>query len=190
MNIGEILLIALALSLDAFSAALSCGMKLPRNSYRSAGKISLAFGTFQGVMPLLGHYFSSTLLHQWIESYAAWAQAGVFALLAAKTFSDYLQDQARPHPCSCHCQNPRCLATLALATSIDAFLIGAVLGLDHRNLFVAVVIIGVVTCLNSAIGVLLGNLTLQFRGPLQTRAKLLAGSLLLFLAASALINQN
>ena len=189
MQLGTILLLALALSLDAFAAALSCGIKLPRLYYRGIWKVSLAFGFFQGMMPILGHYFSSALLHRWIASYGPWLQALVFTLLAFKTFYDYFHEKIQQTPCSsCHCRSIRCLLALAIATSIDAFLIGAVLGLAGRELFHTAIIIGIVTWINSLAGVLLGNLSLHILGPLQSKAKFLAALLLLVLAILSLLD--
>lgn len=183
MDLWELLLISLALSLDAFSVALSCGMRLPANRYRKFLKIALAFGVFQAVMPLLGSALAKYLLAQYIARYAGWISFVVFGALGAKTFYDFFAAKEEA-PAPCLCSGYRCLLSLAVATSIDAFLIGSVLGLTNVSLVVSIAWIGTITFVNSLIGCLLGNKAVGF---LNRYARVLAGAILLVLAVKALI---
>lgn len=183
MGIWELLLIALALSLDAFSVALSCGMRLPANRYRKFLKIALAFGVFQAIMPLLGSLFSRLLLARYIAQYSYLVSFVVFGVLGGKTFYDYFKSQSEEGTGSCNCEGYRCLTSLAVATSIDAFLIGSVLGLKQVSLPVAAAWIGIVTFANSLIGCLLGNKAVGF---LSRYSRPLAGVILVALAIKAL----
>ncbi len=183
MTIWELFLISLALSLDAFSVALSCGMRLPANRYRKFLKIALAFGLFQALMPLLGSVLSKYLLARYIAQYSYLLSFLVFAALGLKTFYDFFASQTEGSKEVCDCKGYRCLTSLAIATSIDAFLIGSVLGLKEVSLPVAVSWIGVVTFINSLIGCLLGNKAVGF---LNRYSRLLAGVILMVLAIKAL----
>lgn len=183
MGTWELLLISLALSLDAFSVALSCGMRLPADRYRKFLKIALAFGLFQAVMPLLGSVLAKYLLAQYIARYSGWISFLVFGALGAKTFYDFFAAGKEEAPVPCLCSGYRCLLSLAVATSIDAFLIGSVLGLSQVSLAVSVAWIGTITFLNSLIGCFLGN---QAVGFLNRYARVLAGVILLVLAVKAL----
>jgi len=183
MTQWELLLISVALSLDAFSVALSCGMRLPTNRYRKFLKIALAFGLFQAVMPLLGSVLSRYLLARFIAQYSYLISFLVFAALGLKTFYDFFASRKEETRDTCACRGYRCLLSLAIATSIDAFLIGSVLGLKEVSLAVAATWIGAVTFMNSLIGCLLGNRAVGF---LNHYARLLAGVILLALAIKAL----
>ena len=183
MTLWELLLISLALSLDAFSVALSCGMRLPANRYRKFLKIALAFGLFQAVMPLLGSVLSKLLLARYIAQYSYLVSFVVFAALGLKTFYDFFTSGTEGSKVTCDCRGYRCLLSLAVATSIDAFLVGAVLGLREVSLVMAVSWIGVVTFLNSLIGCLLGTKVVGF---LNRYSRLLAGVILMVLAIRAL----
>jgi putative Mn2+ efflux pump MntP len=185
MSLWELFLISLALSLDAFSVALSCGMRLPADRYRKFLKIALAFGLFQAVMPLLGSVLSKYLLARYIARYSFLISFLVFAALGLKTLYDFWASHAEEAKPVCACKGYRCLLSLAVATSIDAFLIGSVLGLQAISLPVAVAWIGVVTFANSLIGCLLGNKAVGF---LNRYSRLLAGAILLFLAIKALLS--
>jgi putative Mn2+ efflux pump MntP len=184
MVLWELFLISLALSLDAFSVALSCGMRLPANRYRKFLKIALAFGIFQAVMPLLGSVLSKYLLAHYVARYAGWISFVVFGALGAKTFYDFFSSSQEEAPKACTCTGYRCLMSLAVATSIDAFLIGSVLGLADVSLAVSVAWIGTITFLNSLIGCLLGNKAVGF---LNQYARLMAGVILVVLAIKALL---
>lgn len=183
MSVVELLLVSLALSLDAFAVALSCGMRLPSDRVHKFLKIAAAFGIFQAVMPLLGSLLSKYFLAQYIARYSWAVSFLVFGALAAKTFYDYFTGHEEGRQAACLCQGYRCLLSLAVATSIDAFLIGSVLGLKQVSLPVAVAWIGGVTFLNSLIGCFLGN---RAAGFLSRYARLLAGVILLALAVKAL----
>lgn len=183
MSLFELLLVALALSLDAFAVALSCGMRLPADRARKFVKIALAFGIFQAVMPLLGSLLSKYFLARYIAQFSWLVSFLVFGALAAKTFYDYFTGHEEGKQAACLCEGYRCLLSLAVATSIDAFLIGSVLGLKAISLPVAVTWIGAVTFLNSLIGCFLGNRAVAF---LTRYAHLLAGVILAALAVKAL----
>lgn len=183
MVLWELFLISLALSLDAFSVALSCGMRLPADRYRKFLKIALAFGLFQAIMPLLGSVLSKYLLAQYIARYSGWISFLVFGALGAKTFYDFFASGKEEAVKPCTCAGYRCLMSLAVATSIDAFLIGSVLGLSDVSLAVSVAWIGVITFVNSLIGCLLGNKAVGF---LNRYSRLLAGVILMALAIKAL----
>ena len=87
MTFLTVFLIALALSLDAFATAISCGIKLRRIQLLNFLKIAGMFGIFQAVMPLLG-WSVGNYIKEYIQSFAGWIAAAVFAALAAKTFYD------------------------------------------------------------------------------------------------------
>jgi putative Mn2+ efflux pump MntP len=183
MSLFELLMVSLALSLDAFAVALSCGMRLPADRLRKFLKIALAFGIFQAAMPLLGSLLSKYLLARYIARFSGLVSFLVFGALAVKTFYDFFKGHEEGKVAACLCLGYRCLLSLAVATSIDAFLIGSVLGLKAISLPVAVAWIGAVTFVNSLIGCLLGNRAVSF---LTRYAHLLAGVILAALAVRAL----
>ena len=161
MVLWELFLISLALSLDAFSVALSCGMRLPADRYRKFLKIALAFGIFQAVMPLLGSVLSKYFLAQYIARYSGWISFLVFGALGAKTFYDFFTSGKEEAPKPCTCAGYRCLMSLA----------------------VSVTWIGIVTFVNSLVGCFLGNKAVGF---LNRYARLMAGVILVALAIKAL----
>ena len=63
----ELLLIAIALSMDAFAVATCKGLCMKRLNLRHAAIIALFFGGFQAVMPLIG-WFLGTQFERYITA--------------------------------------------------------------------------------------------------------------------------
>jgi putative Mn2+ efflux pump MntP len=134
-------------------------------------------------MPLLGALLSKYLLARYLAQHSSVLSFLVFAALAGKTFFDFFTVGNQETTARCECNSKRCLLALAVATSIDAFLIGSVLGLRTVSLAMSVACIGVITFINSLIGCFIGNKAASF---LAHYSRLLAGVILAALAIKAL----
>ncbi len=79
----EVILLAIALAMDAFAVAIGLGAKTqkPSHSYvlRLAFYAALYFGIAQGIMPLIGYFLGAAMLG-WLASAAPWI--GGFILIA------------------------------------------------------------------------------------------------------------
>ena len=187
MTFITVLLIAFALSLDAFATSISCGIKLRRVRVAHFLKIAGAFGIFQALMPLIG-YGVGRFIKDYIQAFDHWIAFGVFFALAAKTLYDafFGQDEDEESGCKeCQCEKHSCLLFLAVATSIDAFVIGLVFALYNVNLIWSVLLIGVVTFIISLAGCFIGNRARKWFGKW---SEIIAGLILLALAIKALLN--
>lgn len=187
MSFITVLVIAFALSLDAFATSISCGIKLRRIQISRFIKIAAAFGLFQAFMPLLG-WTLGRFIKDYIQTFDHWIAFAVFFALAAKTLYDAFwgQDDEQDGKCKeCACDNHSCLLFLAVATSIDAFVIGLVFALYNVNLIWSILLIGVVTFLISLAGCFIGNRARHYLGKW---SEIIAGLILLVLAVKALID--
>jgi len=79
----EIILVAVALAMDAFAVALSSGMTIPRVKLIHALKIGGVFGLFQGVMPVIG-YLGGTLFAKQISAIDHWVAFVLLAIIGGK----------------------------------------------------------------------------------------------------------
>jgi putative Mn2+ efflux pump MntP len=79
---------------------------------------------------------------------------------------------------------PRVMLVMAIATSIDALAVGITFSVQDVNLLLALVLIGVITFLCSAIGVKIGSI---FGTRYRFVAELSGGILLILLGAKILI---
>ncbi|HFD31298.1 MAG TPA: hypothetical protein ENJ28_01100 [Gammaproteobacteria bacterium] len=79
----DVLILAIALSMDAFAVSISLGSKKAENTQTLALLSSIYFGLFQALMPLIG-YFGGKGVFGWVESYAHWIAFFLLLLIGGK----------------------------------------------------------------------------------------------------------
>ena len=92
MEIWEILLIGVALSLDAFAVGITDGMVEPNMRTRKALVIAFFFGLFQFGMPLIGYYLG-TALTGLVQKIAPYLSFGLLLLLGGKMIFDGVKEK-------------------------------------------------------------------------------------------------
>lgn len=191
----EVILLAIALAMDAFAVAIGLGAKSPKQtqSYilRLALVSALYFGIAQGVMPLIGYLLGAALLG-WLASAAPWIGGFILIALGGKMLYEALKpddqeaiDDAQSLEGSVsHSNNKQMLSvinhrtmfTLAIATSIDAMAAGFTLNLLALNAWLSCLIIALVTAGFSWFGVYLGKRSGTW---LEDKAEILGGVVLI-----------
>lgn len=147
----EVLILAIALSMDAFAVSIGLGAK--ENSPGLALKAGLFFGIFQALMPFIGYMGGKSVLG-WVEAYAHWIAFGLLALIGAKMIYEGLHEGIEEEISSI---TNKMMLILAIATSIDAMAAGFSLTLLDADPYVACITIGVTTFAFSWVGVLIGK---------------------------------
>lgn len=109
---------------------------------------------FQASMPLLGWFIGSSFKNM-VVAYDHWIALLLLGTIGAKLIYDGLKKEENETSCLCP-SNHLMLAGLALATSIDALVVGIGFGVLSIDIWQGVIIIGVTTFLFSVSGVLLG----------------------------------
>ena len=71
MNMYELLVLAVGLSMDAFAVAICKGLAIRTVSLKHAAWVGLWFGGFQALMPLLGYWLGSRF-QELMESVDHW----------------------------------------------------------------------------------------------------------------------
>lgn len=152
MGIIELLLIAVGLSMDAFSVSV-CGSMALRPARRALGavKFGLWFGGFQLLMPILG-YWAAYRFRSNIEAYDHWI--AFFLLLYIGV--NMIREAGKECPANLESYSFSRMALLAVATSIDALAIGVSFALLSINIWTSSLLIGITTFLFSFGGGLLG----------------------------------
>jgi len=146
----EIIVLAVALSMDAFAVSIGLGSK---GNTRGLGlKAGSFFGTFQALMPFIGYLGGKGVLG-WVDSYAHWIAFGLLALIGAKMIYEGLQEGIEDDIKEI---TNKMMLLLAIATSIDAMAAGFSLTLLDINAYLACLIIGVTTFIFSWVGVRIG----------------------------------
>ena len=77
MDILSLLLLAAALAMDAFSAAVTDGMIVKKIRFYDAIKVGLFFGVFQFLMPCIGNLVSGVATDI-VEHFDHWIAFGIF----------------------------------------------------------------------------------------------------------------
>lgn len=149
MNLIEIIITGIGLAMDAFTVSVSKGISNKNLSKKNGIKISLYFGIFQMMMPLLGYFISSSI-NTHLEKLDHWI---VFFILTGIGFMMMIEKEEEEN----NKVDRKTMIPLAIATSIDAFAIGVTFSFLKVSLLKAVIIIGIITFLLSYIGFILGN---------------------------------
>lgn len=179
----EVILLAFALSMDAFAVSIGLGVKNREFSKILALKVALFFGVFQAFMPLLG-YLASLGLGTIVESIDHWVAFVLLSVIGGKmlyeSFGENTEDEIT------HITN-KVLLLLAIATSIDAMAAGFTLNLLVPNPLVSIIIIGIVTYIFSYFGVFMGS---RGGGYLEDKAEKLGGIVLIGIGLKILMEHT
>ena len=82
MNLLSTVLLALAMSTDAFAAAVVKGAALHRPHWREAVRAGLIFGCIEATTPIVGWGLGS-LAESYVEAWDHWIAFGLLGLLGA-----------------------------------------------------------------------------------------------------------
>ena len=168
----EVLVLGVALSMDAFAVSVGLGSKKMQKASSLAVIAAIYFGLFQGLMPLVG-YWGGKGVFGWVESYAHWVAWVLLLLVGVKMIYESAsegieEDLARV--------THKVMVLLAIATSIDAMAAGFTLNLLDVDPFVACGLIGLTTSLFSWAGVYVGARSGIW---LESKAEFLGGVILI-----------
>ena len=168
MTVYEILLLAVALSMDAFAVGLTNGMSEPFMSVKKMGLIALFYGAFQFLMPVVGYYGGSVFTAV-VEKIAPYLSFVFLAFIGGKMVFDGIMEGresvslAGVKLIKRHKLGIFRLCGQAVATSIDALAVGVSLLAQETMAplpypaVICALMIGTVTFLLSVIAVSLGK---------------------------------
>lgn len=154
MNLVELLLIAVGLSMDAFSVSICKGLNTKRFSWRMALTCGVWFGFFQALMPTVG-YFLGAQFQEMIEAYDHWIAFGLLLLIGANMIREAVWGKKEEGEDN-DSLDFKTMFLLAIATSIDALAVGVSFACIQVKLWSSVLIIGFTTFLFSVLGVKIG----------------------------------
>lgn len=181
MDILELLLIAVGLSMDAFAVSVCKGLSVQRLRPRHYLLTGAWFGGFQALMPSIGYLLGSAF-ERYIVSLDHWIAFVLLALIGGNMVKESFGQDGECHDGSFA---PRAMFLLAVATSIDALAVGVTFALlPDVHILAAVSLIGATTFLLSAAGLRVGNVFgLRYRA----RAELAGGVILILMGLKILL---
>ena len=180
MTFIELLLIAIGLSMDAFSVSICKGLTTKRFSWRMALLCGLWFGFFQALMPVIG-YFLGEQFQELIEAYDHWIAFGLLFLIGANMIREALSKKEESANGDL---DVKTMFLLAIATSIDALAVGVSFACIQVKLWSSVLIIGITTFLFSVLGVKIGNV---FGSKYEKSAGIIGGIILILIGLKILL---
>ena len=185
MGIGELLLLAVGVSMDAFAVSVCKGLAMKRVTLKEEMTCGVWFGGFQALMPTVG-FFLGTLFAEANEAVDHWV---AFVLLAVIGINMLKEAFGQEEGCDCEEHNAdlsvKTMFIMAVATSIDALAVGISLAMaGNVNIVTAVLLIGVITFALSAAGVKIGNV---FGSKFEKKAQAAGGVILILLGLKILL---
>jgi putative Mn2+ efflux pump MntP len=173
MSFISIFLIALALSMDAFSVAMALGAAGRGHSSGTVIRLATAFGLFQFVMPIVGWLLGKTIV-SYIADYDHWIAFGPLTVVGIRMIKAYFDRDEKER-----LKDPTkgwSLLILSIATSIDALAVGVSLAFFDVNIYYASAVIGIVCFTITAVGMIFGKALSRILGK---KAVLLGGIVLI-----------
>lgn len=186
MGIGELFLLAVGLSMDAFAVSVCKGLAMKKATLKAEATCGLWFGGFQALMPTIG-FFLGALFADAIEAFDHWVAFALLAIIGINMLKEALEkkDESGDNPEKDADLSVKTMFLMAVATSIDALAVGISLAMvDNVNIWLAAAFIGICTCLLSALGVKIGNV---FGSRYEKKAELAGGVILTLLGVKILL---
>lgn len=154
MSFWEIMLIAVGLSMDAFSVSIGKGLSVKKVSLREVLSVALWFGGFQALMPVAG-YGLGVRFSDLVGKVDHWIAFGLLLLIGANMIREsFGEEEGRKDNASF---TFRTMLVLAVATSIDALAVGVSFAFLQVPIGWPVLTIGLTTAAFSAAGLLIGK---------------------------------
>ncbi len=154
MSFWEILSMAVGLAMDALAVSIAAGLAVERVTPRRVFRIAWHFGMFQALMPVLGWLAGQTVAG-YIAAWDHWIAFGLLSFIGGKMLYEarkgeqLAEGETRPDP-----TKGMLLMMLCIATSIDALAVGLSLAMVRVSIWQPALVIGVVTCILSALGII------------------------------------
>ena len=166
--------------MDALAVSIAAGLSLGRVTGRQMFRLAFHFGLFQFMMPVLG-WLAGRELAGYFRTFDHWVAFGLLGFVGGKM----LLEARHPKDGRPQADPTRglMLVMLSVATSIDALAVGLSMALLGVSVWVPAVVIGLVCCVLTALGLSFGGRL----GPRwSTRAEVLGGCILLLIGLKVL----
>ena len=186
MGIGELFLLAVGVSMDAFAVSICKGLAMKRATLKEGLTCGVWFGGFQAMMPTIG-FFLGTLFADAIQAIDHWVAFVLLGIIGINMLKEAFDKDEED--CGCDEHNAdlsvKTMFVMAVATSIDALAVGISLAMaGNVNIWVAAAFIGVCTCAFSTAGVKIGNV---FGSRFEKKAQMAGGFILILIGLNILL---
>ena len=185
MELWVLIGIAVALAMDAFAVALGVGVSVSPLTRRHYFRLGFHFGLFQALMPVIGWLLGRTV-QQYIVDYDHWVALTLLTLIGGHMIYAALHPDKEERKTSDPTRGFR-LILLSVATSIDALAVGLSLAMLNVNVWFPALIIGLVACGFTLIGLRIGRRIGEAWGP---RVEIFGGIILILIGIKIVIEHT
>jgi putative Mn2+ efflux pump MntP len=180
MDLLTVLLIAVALALDCFAVSLAAGTTISNGKIGAASIIAFVFGLFQAGMAITG-WAAGTFLSVFITSFDHWVAFLILSIIGINMIREGIGDDTGEMK---NYLSPPILLLLAVATSLDSLGVGLSFALLSTPILLPALIIGMVSCLFSFTGVMIGS---KIAGRFGSHVEVVGGIILILIGIRILI---
>lgn len=180
----EALVLGVALAMDAMAVTLSNSLCEPDMPTSKKLAMPVLFALFQMAMPIAG-FFGGTLVAPLIEAYAGIVSLVILCFVGGKMIWEAVQELREPEQCPTTRLTYPTIFFEAIATSIDAFIVGVSLAAAGANIVLYGAAIGITTLVCCLAVIALGRRLGAHFGP---RAEVVGGIVLIIIGLRAFLS--
>lgn len=179
MGILELVLISVGLAMDAFAVSICKGLSVKNINIKHYLITGVYFGGFQALMPLIG-YLLGINFQELIVNVDHWIAFILLSLIGINMIKESFGDDENFNDSFKFKE----MLPLAIATSIDALAVGITFAFLNVNIIIAVILIGSITFIISALGIRIGRI---FGDKYKNKAELCGGIVLILMGIKILL---
>lgn len=181
--LAESIVLGIALAMDAMAVTLSNSLCEPDMPLSKKLGMPVAFALFQMAMPVFG-YLGGTLIAEYIERYAGIVSLGILAFVGGKMIFEAVRELREPETCPAARLTWAMIGMEAVATAIDAFVVGVSFAAEGKDVVLYCGMIGVTTLLCCLLILVLGRRLGERFG---ARAEIAGGIVLIAIGVKAFL---
>lgn len=183
-DLVQAVVLGVALAMDAMAVTLSNSLCEPDMPASKKLAMPVMFALFQMAMPIAG-FFGGTLVAPLIEAYAGIVSLVILAFVGGKMVWGAVRELHEPKQCPATRLTYGTIFFEAIATSIDAFIVGVSLAAAGANIVLYGAAIGVTTLLCCLIVLAIGRRLGAHFGP---KAEIAGGIVLIIIGLRAFLS--
>lgn len=153
IEVVELIFISIGLAMDAFAVSICKGLSMTKMNWKKALIIGAYFGFFQAIMPIIGYLLGSKFEHI-ITNIDHWIAFVLLTIIGGNMIKESRAVEVE------YCNDDisfKTMIMLAIATSIDALVVGITFAFLRINFALSISMIGSITFILSVLGVKIGN---------------------------------
>jgi putative Mn2+ efflux pump MntP len=177
--------IAIALAMDAFAVALGVGVIITPLTRRHYFRLGFHFGLFQAFMPIIG-WLAGQTIQSYIVDYDHWIALALLASIGGHMIYEALHPEREERKDGDPTRGLR-LVLLSVATSIDALAVGLSLAMLGVNIWFPALVIGLVACVFTLIGLRIGRRIGEVWG---ARVEIVGGTILILIGIKIVLEHT